>query len=229
MSIFVDCPVCARQLRVPDDLLGDEVKCPTCGGTFAAPTEACSAVPATPRPAVVTETLAPLEVGLRQAVPPVPTLRVRVVEEEKGKPGPARAAQPAGRQLRGCPACGEPVAANVRQCRACGEYLGETDDQPWPRLECEPHRGGLVLGLGITSIVLILTCVLSIVGLPVGVAAWVIGHGDLQKMRAGMMDPEGWNTTHAGRTCGIIGTVLNGLVLLYLGLAVITQGFHANF
>jgi hypothetical protein len=228
MSTLVDCPICARTLRIPDDLLGDEVRCPTCGGTFAAPVESAAAVPGTP-PVVVTEALAPLEVGLRQAVPPVPSLRVRVVAEETGTPAPARTAKAASRQPRGCPACGENVAAHAYRCRACGTYLGERDDQPWPRRDCEPHRGGLVLGLGITSIILTLTCVLSIVGLPVGVAAWVIGHTDLHKMRAGMMDPEGWNTTHAGRTCGIIGTVLNGLVLLYLGLAIFSQSFHANF
>jgi hypothetical protein len=227
MSALVECPICARALRIPDDLLGDHVKCPTCGGTFAAPAEAEPSARAAPA-AVETETLRPLEIGLRQPVPPVPTLRVHVVAENKGRPAPARTSQPAVRHHRKCPGCGASVDAHAYRCPACRAYVGEADDQPWPRMDCEPHRGGLVLGLGITSIVLTVTCVLSVIGLPLGIAAWVIGHGDLQKMRAGTMDPEGRNTTHAGRTCGIVGAVLNGLVLLYLGLAVVAQGFHAN-
>src|SRR5215831_3294112 len=36
MSTVVDCPSCNRKLRVPDELLGKKVKCPTCSGTFDA-------------------------------------------------------------------------------------------------------------------------------------------------------------------------------------------------
>ena len=31
MSMIVNCPSCERQLRVPDELQGRQVKCPTCG------------------------------------------------------------------------------------------------------------------------------------------------------------------------------------------------------
>jgi predicted Zn finger-like uncharacterized protein len=34
MPEIITCPQCNRQLRVPDDLLGQEVKCPSCGATF---------------------------------------------------------------------------------------------------------------------------------------------------------------------------------------------------
>ncbi len=37
MQSIISCPDCSRKLRVPDDLLGKEVKCPTCGITFTAP------------------------------------------------------------------------------------------------------------------------------------------------------------------------------------------------
>src|SRR5438093_1596348 len=36
MSTIVDCPSCSRKLRVPEELLGKKVKCPTCSGTFDA-------------------------------------------------------------------------------------------------------------------------------------------------------------------------------------------------
>jgi predicted Zn finger-like uncharacterized protein len=36
MSNVISCPKCDRQLRVPDDLLGQSVKCPGCSETFTA-------------------------------------------------------------------------------------------------------------------------------------------------------------------------------------------------
>ena len=36
MPELVNCPQCERKLRVPEDLLGKEVKCPSCGTTFPA-------------------------------------------------------------------------------------------------------------------------------------------------------------------------------------------------
>jgi predicted Zn finger-like uncharacterized protein len=36
MANVISCPKCERQLRVPDDLLGESVKCPSCSETFTA-------------------------------------------------------------------------------------------------------------------------------------------------------------------------------------------------
>jgi predicted Zn finger-like uncharacterized protein len=36
MANVITCPKCERQLRVPDDLIGQSVKCPSCGDTFTA-------------------------------------------------------------------------------------------------------------------------------------------------------------------------------------------------
>lgn len=69
-----------------------------------------------------------------------------------------------------------------------------------------PHRGSTVLVLGILSLVI---CA------PLGIFAWVMGNGDLAKMRDGTMDPSGAGITNAGRILGIIATVL-----LLLGIAV---------
>ena len=35
MAILIQCPACTKRLRVPDDLLGKMVKCPTCQTQFA--------------------------------------------------------------------------------------------------------------------------------------------------------------------------------------------------
>ncbi|HZT82466.1 MAG TPA: MJ0042-type zinc finger domain-containing protein [Gemmataceae bacterium] len=45
MPSVISCPKCERKLRVPDDLLGTDVKCPTCGETFTAPTTNGTAPP----------------------------------------------------------------------------------------------------------------------------------------------------------------------------------------
>src|SRR3981189_84925 len=39
MPEVVTCPQCERQLRVPDELIGQRVKCPTCGTNFTANVE----------------------------------------------------------------------------------------------------------------------------------------------------------------------------------------------
>lgn len=70
-----------------------------------------------------------------------------------------------------------------------------------------PHRGGLILALGILALV-VLPCTTIVCG-PL---AWSMGNTDLAQMRAGTMDPAGEGMTQAGRILGIISTVLMVLV-----------------
>ena len=63
----------------------------------------------------------------------------------------------------------------------------------------KPHRGTLILVLGILGLV--------ICG-PLGIAAWIMGNGDLKQMDAGALDPSGRSMTNAGRICGMIATIL---------------------
>jgi hypothetical protein len=233
MAAIVDCPLCSRKLRILDSYEGEPVKCPTCGGTFVAPTEQeVASVPGGAAGPVVTETIRPLEIGSRQTVPPVPKLKPRLIGEEKVPPShPPPPGNPSASKLplRLCPRCGRHLERDAMRCLQCGEPLGEDDDRPWPYRDCEPHRGGMILALGIISIVLITTCVLSIIGLPMGIAAWTMAQGDLRKMRAGRMDPDGMRTTESGRTCAIIGTVLNTLGLLYLAMMFAVRVAGARF
>ena len=73
----------------------------------------------------------------------------------------------------------------------------------------KPHRGVLILVLGILSFVL--GC-----GIFTAIPAWVMGNGDIKLMDAGAMDPTGRGMTNAGRILGIINTVLTvvGFVIL---------------
>jgi hypothetical protein len=99
----------------------------------------------------------------------------------------------------------------------------EDEELPWERrglmrLDCEPHRGGLVRLLGGVSLVLgaLAMCggVTGLVGLPMGIAAWKMGHEDLAKMRAGLMDRRGQGKTRQGCDCAVFGMLLS---LFFLG------------
>ncbi len=87
----------------------------------------------------------------------------------------------------------------------------------------KPHRGTLILVLGILSLVI---CA------PLGIFAWIMGGDDLKQMDAGAMDPNGRPLTSAGRICGIIGTallalvVLSVIVLMALGIGGWSLGHH---
>jgi hypothetical protein len=63
----------------------------------------------------------------------------------------------------------------------------------------KPHRGTLILILGILGIII---CA------PLAIFAWVMGSSDLKEMDAGTMDPAGRSNTNVGKICGIIGTIL---------------------
>jgi hypothetical protein len=96
---------------------------------------------------------------------------------------------------------------------------GETDERRTrsregagePRRDAEPHRGSLVVTLGIISLILMLV---PFIGVPCGIGAWRLGQTDLQQMEEGLMDAEGMGLTQAGMMCGIIGTVLGSLLML---------------
>src|SRR5262249_52274747 len=107
-----------------------------------------------------------------------------------------------------------------RDRRSREEEVDEDYDRGRPRLvrrDCEPHRGGLVLTMGIVSLVVISMMWCAPLGIIPGIVAWILGHIDLRKMKAGQMDPEGHGSTQAGYVCGIIGTAVNGLMLLACG------------
>ena len=62
----------------------------------------------------------------------------------------------------------------------------------------QPHRGGLVLTLGILGIVFNVCCI-------PGILAWIFGASDLKQMKAGTMDRQGEGMTKAGYIMGIVG------------------------
>jgi hypothetical protein len=67
-------------------------------------------------------------------------------------------------------------------------------------VEVEPHRGIMIMVLGIMSF--------FTVGIVLGPIAWIMGNTDMRKIRAGVMDKEGEGMTEAGRVCGMVATLL---------------------
>ncbi|MHC4206793.1 MAG: DUF4190 domain-containing protein [Planctomycetota bacterium] len=90
--------------------------------------------------------------------------------------------------------------------------------QDFTQQTVRPHRGGLILALGILGIVCCFIC---------GIIAWVMGNNDLREMAAGRMDPSGQGLTQAGKICGIVSVVLLiinfifGLMFLLMQVAVV--------
>ena len=75
----------------------------------------------------------------------------------------------------------------------------------------KPHRGVLILILGILSFVL---C-----GIVSAIPAWIMGSGDLKQMDAGAMDPAGRGMTQAGKILGMIACILTVLgVVVFIAL-----------
>ncbi|MFN4258478.1 MAG: hypothetical protein ACK4RK_04220 [Gemmataceae bacterium] len=203
MASIVNCPTCDRPLQVPDDLLGQRVQCIRCQTIFTAPT------------------------GSETSAPPAWTAPVET------KPSPTR---PPQSDWNPCPHCGTRNHRDDRRCQLCGQALEDEPaalaDRPWERppvppvrRDCEPERGGTILVLGVISIVagvigISTACcyglgaVFSLAGIGLGIAAWVMGQRDLRDIRAGTRDPRGEGNTQAGWICGIVGTILNALVLL---------------
>jgi predicted Zn finger-like uncharacterized protein len=246
MATIVDCPSCNRKLRVPDELLGKKVKCPTCSGTFDAVAAPVSSPSASSAGSVepqfsLGEKSAPVSSDPISPAPPGSSLPsessgIPEPEQETLLHDPSKSAT--AEDLEPCPYCGEKIAKDATRCTFCGEELDEEDkgDRPWDqgyrpyrdvRRDSEPHRGTLILTLGIVSIVT--AWLLGPIGLVVGIITWFMGQRDLKKMKANVMDPQGLGSTQAGWICGIIGTAFGSLTTLCcVGYMVMVFGMMAS-
>jgi hypothetical protein len=196
---LIACPLCFKETPLPGESVDRTVRCVHCGGEFNAP-------------GAEAEQDAPI----REALPPKPL------------PPPPRELQDAGGTVS-CPACGKRVPPEADRCPHCREDLRGYDDRtverPWERpieRRYQPHRGQTVLTFGVISLVcgVISPClggvIAVIVGLALGIPAWVMGNRDLARMEAGEIDPEGEAITRRGRRFAIIGVAVNVAVMVLL-------------
>jgi predicted Zn finger-like uncharacterized protein len=177
MPIIVQCPACGRKLRVPDDLLGKQVKCPGCGGTFTGQdkTAAPKAEPKPPAESTGIPALDNLHLDLEEepapppppppsrapVPPPAPPPRKEEIVRQESAPEPVRS-KPASKSRpkprdeededdddgkEPCPYCGKRIRSNSIRCKYCGEELDETDDDQYE--EERPSRCGRSSGRGV--------------------------------------------------------------------------------
>jgi hypothetical protein len=202
MPTNIKCPACKRALEIPDELMGKKVKCPACkliftatpGGSAPSTKQESSQRPA-PRPK------SEEEVRVRRKAPPPPEEDDE--EEEEQEETPRVRKKPIHRREEDYEEEEEEEEDEDEE----EEYRPRQKRRRFRR-DMAPHRGAMVLTLGILSLV--------ICGL-LGPFAWIMGRNDLEKMDAGRMDPSGEGLTKAGKICGIIGTVL-GIIGCIVGV-----------
>jgi len=88
----------------------------------------------------------------------------------------------------------------------------------------EAHRGGMILTFGLIGLLAFW---------PLAIPAWIMGSGDLKKMKSGVMDPDGKGMTTAGYIMGMITCILLILAFvsfcLWIGVAVSLAGGAGAF
>src|SRR5262245_5383975 len=122
MPEVTSCPSCARQLRVPDSLLGKAVKCPSCGTNFTAGGSAT--VPT-------------------HQTPPPPPPQYQPPPQPRYQPPP----QPTGGYEEPPPQNDEDYEDTPRRSRRRRRRSRGSRGAP--------HRGGLILALGIIGLVML--------------------------------------------------------------------------
>lgn len=118
-----------------------------------------------------------------------------------------------------CSACGHQNESTAKFCVNCGKPLNVGTQQaatsppaPPPQQGVEPGRGGLIFTLGLLSILLL--------GPILGIPAWVMGHKDMKKIRAGLIAASQKGLTQTGMILGIIGTFVSVFAIIVIGIAI---------
>jgi hypothetical protein len=211
MPIEAVCPGCGRKLRVADQHAGKQARCPICSTIYLVPGATSS-----PAEGEVGED-APwyMKTPEGQIFGPVKKHELdrwlsegRVTAEcqlRNGSDGPWQAADElygvlaAHHQGESTRSFGESPPSASR-ANAPFQTQGPGHISHGASAYQSPHRGGLVLTMGILGWVF--TCpVFSII-------AWVMGASDLREMRNGRMDSRGMGVTQAGQILGMIYTLL---------------------
>lgn len=245
MSIQFTCSGCQNTLRVSDAYAGMHAQCPKCGAETQVPDEATTVYPAgaaevsAPDAAPAPETEpAPVATASNEfagdaawqvdatANTEAPTWQMQTPDGRRYGPVTRRALDQWLSEGR--------IAANCQlYCEGWGRWKSAVE--VYPQLArsslptpagaradrgsqfqyLQPHRGPLVLTLGILGLTF---CQL------LAVPAWIMGRADLAAMREGRMDPSGEGVTQAGHICGIIGTVIMLGIFLFYGLMML-MGF----
>lgn len=187
MLTTIRCPHCQRQLGLQETDAGKMVQCPACTCAFTARPADEAMLPPFAIPVFETTTAEPPRGGI-QSMPSAP----------KDEPVDRRPAEPPPEVYAVELELEATASSNAqRRRRVAQEYENEAD--------VEPHRGILILVLGLLSVVL---CCFPPAGWGLGGFSMVMASHDERLMEARVMDRTGWVMTRAGHVCGIIGVFL---------------------
>lgn len=222
MPIQTNCPGCGRQLQVDDEHAGKRARCPECG-TICIVGEDEDSSDEKPAAAPSAEQWM-MKTPEGQVYGPVSTAVLdewladgRISSDCFLRAHESETWRPADEVYGVLSSASRPVATNPFSTAAATGSTASLPAQP-PGTDASafmvPHRGGIILMLGIVSW---LTCC------PVfSLMAWMMGASDLREMRNGRMDPGGTGLTQAGHIMGVILSVfwlvliLGGAFLLLL-------------
>ena len=90
-----------------------------------------------------------------------------------------------------------------------------------PSAELLPHRGPKIVGFAAASLATQVSgwCCFAgmLVGVPLGIVAWVLANEDLRGMDAGTIDPSGRQQVKTGKVLAIVSLVVGALYVLLIG------------
>jgi molecular chaperone DnaK (HSP70) len=99
------------------------------------------------------------------------------------------------------------VPAPPPRSRPGGDTAQQVPDDHAPTGVSVPYRAGVILILGIVSIVV--GVLVPFAGMAAGAVALILGHHDLTAKRNRQMDPGGADVTRVGWLCGLVGICLS--------------------
>src|SRR5436309_846450 len=134
MATVIDCPHCARNLSLPEEVLSREVQCPGCGGKFMAARSDHEAA-ASQVPRVILEVDGILMPPI-PGVPPPPRGFVPVLLSSSQEPGTGEPDM----AMERCGRCGARISRALEHCIACGAHLRRPEEKPWERDGAAPRR-----------------------------------------------------------------------------------------
>jgi hypothetical protein len=215
MPQITQCPHCRGQLQVREENLGQTIRCPLCNGLFKI------AAPQAPPPPVVNVEV--IEPPAPPPPPPAPPPKPKpsgaaskpaTKPSQKARPTPAQPPAEAERPRRPktpAPAPAPPAPAAAENPFALGGLGGSPGAGPaalnFEEGQPQPHRGGMVLALGLAGLVFSLCCFPA--GFILGGCSTAMGNRDLHLMARRRMDRTGKGMTRAGKILGIVAIVFS--------------------
>ena len=230
MPISITCTGCDKKLKVPDAAAGKKIRCPACKAVIAVPMQEEFVEP--------DDLVEPdEETAVTESPPSVKKPKTRDKEQADEETAISESSTKAKKKKAAWDDADD--SAESEKSRSIDEDAGygldeEEDEEEErrrkkkkkkryeedfgdmrPRRRKAPHRGVLVLVLGLVTLLLACLCPL---------ACWISGaitltmaNTDLAIMQNGSMDKSGQGMTTAGKICAMIGVAL-GLIVVILNI-----------